>query len=139
MQVLDMARELGKTIQEDEQFKRFQAAKAETEKDEALQAQIGEFNLKRIELDGEMKKEEKNEDLLKAINFEMGVLYQKIMSNPHMAELNEAKKELDKTMQHINTILVYSINGETPDNIRPEDAPQAEGCSGSCSGCSGCN
>ena len=38
MQILDMARELGKTIQEDEQFKRFQAAKAEPEKDEALQS-----------------------------------------------------------------------------------------------------
>lgn len=46
-QILDLARELGYSIQQDERFIRTQLAQAAADEDEELQGLIGEFNHKR--------------------------------------------------------------------------------------------
>ena len=55
-QILDMARELGYAIQQDERFIRTQLAQAAADEDEELQGLIGEFNLKRIAPNAEKTK-----------------------------------------------------------------------------------
>ena len=50
MDIIAMARELGKAIQQDERYKRIDAAKKANDEDQALQDLIVKFNMKRSEL-----------------------------------------------------------------------------------------
>ena len=125
MDIITMARELGKLIQQDERYKRIDAAKKANDEDEKLQELIAKFNLKRSELSVEMSQENKNPEK---------ALYQEVMANPNMAEFNAAKAEVDGMMNFISTILYGSVNGEDPDTIEMQAS-----CGGNCSGCSGCH
>ena len=58
MDLIKMAREMGKEIQATEAYKAYEAAKKANDEDEALQNGINEFNLKRMALNQEMQKEE---------------------------------------------------------------------------------
>ena len=103
--------------------------------DQALQDMIGEFNLKRVSLNQEVQKADKDQEKLNQLDREIKELYQKIMSYPKMVVYNGAKKEVDSMMNYINRILVMSVNGEDPDSVEMSDVS----CTGSCSTCGGCN
>ena len=45
MDIIELTRALGAAIQETEEYKRFMSAKEKNDNDEALQKQIGDFNL----------------------------------------------------------------------------------------------
>lgn len=134
MDIITMARELGKLIQQDERYKRIDAAKKANDEDEKLQELIAKFNLKRSELSVEMSQENKNPEKLNQLDKELKALYQEVMANPNMAEFNAAKAEVDGMMNFISTILYGSVNGEDPDTIKMQAS-----CGGNCSGCSGCH
>ena len=134
MDIITMARELGKLIQQDERYKRIDAAKKANDEDEKLQELIAKFNLNRSELSVEMSQENKNPEKLNQLDKELKALYQEVMANPNMAEFNAAKAEVDGMMNFISTILYGSVNGEDPDTIEMQAS-----CGGKCSGCSGCH
>lgn len=129
MEILELAKELGEAIKNDERCKRVQIAKALNDVDVPLQGLIGEFNLKKIAMNAEFNKQEPDKEKLKELENVMKDLYQKIMENKHMAEYNSAKKELDELISQINSIIQMSVEGEV----------DAGGCSGDCSGCQGCH
>ena len=135
MNVLELTRQLGKEIQESQEYKDLVAAREANDNDESLQDMIGQFNLKRIELNTLMSKEEKDEEAIGACNTELQQVYQTVMGNPNMVAFNNAKVGLDAMMNKVNTILVKSINGEDPETCADEEAS----CGGSCSSCSGCH
>lgn len=132
--ILEMAKDLGYAIQQDERFIRTQLAQAAADDDEALQGMIGEFNLKRMAINTENTKAEKDEHKLQVLDGEMREVYARIMANPHMAEYQEAKERLDALLNRIGTIISLSAQGQDPDT-----AAAAGGCSGSCSSCGGCH
>ncbi len=134
-ELMEMAREMGHAIQQDERFIRTQMAQAAADEDAELQELIGEFNLKRIALGNETskKEEEKDPDKLKTLDGEIRALYASIMANPHMAAYNDAKTALDKLINDIGTILTMSAQGMDPDTV------ETGGCSGNCAGCAGCH
>ena len=132
MDIISMARELGKAVQNDERFIRLQMARTNNDDDEALQTLIGEFNLKRMSMNAEMSKEDKSEEKAAAFDAELKELYAAIMSNPNMTEYTAAQQEIESVLKHINTIITLSANGEDPDTV--ELSACGEGCS-SCSGC----
>ncbi len=134
MDAIAMARELGKAIQQDERFIRMMAQQQTSDADPQLQELIGQFNLKRIDLNAELNREEKDQDRINAINNEVREIYSKIMANENMAAYNAAKNELDELVEYVMQILRGSINGEDPELIELQS-----GCSGSCSSCSGCH
>ena len=105
MDIIAMARELGKAIQQDERYKRIDAAKTANDKDEELQQLIQKFNMKRSELSVEMAQENKNPEKLNQLDRELKAVYQEVMQNPNMAEFNAAKVEVDDMMNYISTIL----------------------------------
>ncbi|NCE73614.1 YlbF family regulator [Anaerotruncus sp. X29] len=135
MDVITTARELGKAIQQDERFIRMMAAQQTNDDDEQLQKLIGDFNLKRVDLNSEVSKAERDQEKVARLNEEIRDLYNKIMSNQSMAAFNTAKNEMDAMVEYVMEILRGSISGENPDLIQE---PQA-GCSGSCSTCGGCH
>ena len=101
---------------------------------EVLQGMIGEFNLKKLALSAEVQKEDKDQEKLAALNEEVRSLYGRIMAHPTMAAYNTTKEELDRLLNFIQQIIVYSANGEDPATIQEETF-----CGGDCSGCSGCH
>ena len=136
MTVIEMARELGKALQEDERYKKYQEAKVKNDKDVELQNMIGEFNVKRMQLNQEMQKKEKDADAIKHLDSKLKETYNKIMANPNMAEFTAAQEKVEKLINSVNFIISSAANGEDPMTC-PEEQPAS--CGGSCSTCGGCH
>jgi len=134
MKLIEMAREMGKEIQTMPEYKRLMAAKEANDNDKDLQDGIGKFNLKRLEMNNEMQKPERDDAKLQALNEELQKIYTEVMGNASMMEFNIAKQEMDEIMQKVNAILTMCVNGEDP-----ETCEIPTGCSGSCSTCGGCH
>ena len=134
MDVITMARELGAALQKSDEYPAYALAKSAADGDEELQRMIGDFNLKKLSLSAEIQKEEKDGEKISALNDEIRSLYGEIMSQPAMLAYNTTKNELDRLLNFIQQIVVYSANGEDPFTIQEETS-----CGGDCSGCSGCH
>ena len=133
-QILEMAKDLGRAIQQDERFMKMQMAQARADEDEALQALIGEFNLKRMAINAESAKgEEQDEEKLRALNVEIREVYAKVMANESMAAYNEAKTEMDKLTNAVGAILNMAAQGLDPDDY------EEHSCGGNCCSCGGCH
>ncbi len=135
MTVIEMARELGKLIQQDERYAEYYRAKAANDADEELQQMIQEFNLKRMQLNSEMSKNDKDGALLSRLDDEIKVLYGNIMANGNMTAFNSAKDAMDSMLSQINMIITYSANGEDPATCPSEQVS----CGGDCGSCGGCH
>ena len=134
MDIIDLTRKLGKLIQEDERYIKLQITQQNSDNDAELQKLIGDFNLKRMNVNTESSKDERDENKIQKLNDELRELYSEIMQNATMIAYNEAKQEFDVLLNRINAIIIQSAQGEDP-----ETADYQESCSGSCSSCSGCN
>ena len=131
--VLAIARQLGHAIQETEEYKTIMAAKAAADADESLQALITEFNIKRVAINAEACKTDRDDETLKKLNEEMRTAYSDIMNNEHMKAYNDAKQAFDKVLQRVLAIVQKSADGEDPDT-----ADFSEDCTHDCSTCGGC-
>ena len=134
MTIIEQARALGAAIQADERYINYNKIAAENDQDPEIQNKIGEFNMKRSQLNEEMRKEDKDADILTTLDKEIRELYDEIVALPKMVAYYAAKEELDKLVQSVNYIVTGSANGEDPATM-PEPAPA---CSGSCATCGGC-
>ena len=134
-QILEMAKEIGHAIQQDERFIKLQMAQAKADEDTALQELIGEFNLKRMAINGEASKPEAEQDAekVKQLNAELREVYARVMANESMAAYNAAKTELDKIINGIGAIVNMAAQGLNPDEY---DEHQ---CGGNCASCGGCH
>ena len=135
MNVIELARELGKAIQADERYIAYHQARLTNDADEELQNLINEFNLSRMQLNAEMSKAEKDNDKIQEINNKVRTLYGQIMGNPNMVAYNEAKAQVDEMLDQINNIITACANGADP-----ETTPAVvHNCEGTCSTCGGCH
>lgn len=132
--MLQMAIDLACQLKEDERALAVRQAQANADADEDLQALIGDFNLKRIAINEEETKEERDADKLRQLNTEIREIYAKVMANEHMVAYNEAKTSLDQLMGKIQTALNLAVQGQDP-NL----AAQEISCSGNCGTCGGCH
>lgn len=134
MDIIKMTRELGKAVQNLDEYKRMVVAKKANDEDETLQSQIGEFNLLRMDINNEIQKQERNEERLAELDKQIKQCHKDIMSNANMNNYNQSKAVIDELMNNIVNILSMCVNGADPDTCEPQSS-----CSGSCSSCSGCN
>lgn len=134
MDIISSARELGKLIQQEESYKKLEEARIASDKDETLQQLIGEFNLKRMAINNEASKADRDDEKMQQLNAEMRSVYADIMKNENMIAYNEAKTEFDTVMQRVLAIITQSAEGEDP-----ETTDYHESCTGSCSTCGGCH
>lgn len=134
MDIITMARELGKEIQKDPRYLRLVTAREANDADQSLQELIEKFNLKRVELSQAINSEERDVDKLTQLDKELKDLYQEVMNNDRMVEYNAAKMELDEAVSFLNQIIMGSVNGENPELIEKQ-----VGCGGNCASCGGCH
>ena len=135
MDIITMARELGKEIQKDPRYVAYVAAQEKADADQQLQDMIGQFNLKKIDLQNEIQNPDKTKESLHAIDAKLKELYAEIMGNENMAAYNIAKREMDGVLSFIQEIIAAAANGDDPDTV--EEITSA--CSGSCATCGGCS
>lgn len=134
MDLIALARQIGHAIQDEQSYKELQTAKINADNDSTLQDLIGEFNLKRMSINNEACKEERDEDKLNTLNNEMRELYTTIMSNEHMQAYNDAKTQFDTVLQRVLAIITQSAEGEDPDTT-----DFSNDCTHDCSTCGGCH
>lgn len=134
MDIIELSRELGRKIQQEESYIAMQEANKACEEDEALQTLIGEFNLKKLALNEKISAPEQDKDAVAALNTEMRKIYADIMVNENMIKLNESKAQFDTVINRVFAIVSNSANGEDPNTTDYQPS-----CSGSCSSCSGCH
>ena len=133
MDVIELTRELGKAIQQDDRYIAYNLAKQVNDNDSELQADIERFSQLRSDLNKAMSEENKDGDKLQKIDEELKAVYQKIMSNKNMLVFNAAQQALEGLINNVNQIISLCANGEDPDTCQP-----STGCTGSCSTCGGC-
>ena len=133
MDIIEMTRELGKLIQQEESYLKMKNAEKSADDDTELQELIKEFNLKRLNINVETQKVDKDGEKIAKLNKEMQSVYADIMSNENMKSYNEAKQEFDQISGRVMTILQNSIAGEDPETTDVSDS-----CTGSCATCGGC-
>ncbi len=136
MDIIEMTRQLGHAIQEDERYVAYNAARLASDNDDKLQQLIGEFNLKRLAISNEAGTANPDNEKMQALNNELRTVYAEIMSNEHMKAYDNAKSALDELLQRVNAIISQSAEGENPDTA---DFDASASCGGNCSSCGGCH
>ena len=134
MDIIEKARELGKLIQQEESYIALQKAQADADADMDLQNLIGDFNMKRMSINNEASKKDKDSEKLALLNSQMREDYSKIMSNKNMIAYNEAKDAFDMVANRVLAIVKQSAEGADPETADYSTSS----CSGSCSTCGGC-
>ena len=116
MDAIKAARELGKAIQADERYVRYNEAMKANDADMELQELIGEFNLARqnVALEMSKSKEEQNKEKLDTQNKEMQRLYTLVMQNEHMADFTMAKADMDKLYTRSTALSHCAVTVKTP-------------------------
>lgn len=139
MDIIGLARELGRQIQQSDAYLRYNLARQAADEDKELQKLIADFNMVRVEAAAESAKpeDEKDNDLIRAKNTEMMDLYNKIMTNKNMKGYNEAKDGIDAVVNRVTAIIAQCAEGEDPDTT-DYDPSSCSGSCGSCGGCGGC-
>ena len=85
-------KEAAKELQNDERYLAYAAARKAYNEDDELQAQIGEFNLVKLDLNNEMAKDDRDEQKITTLNHRIGQLYAAIMASDKMNAMNQAKE-----------------------------------------------
>lgn len=135
MNIIELARQIGREIQQDESYIKMRLAEQTSESDTQLQEMIGQYNLTRFNIDDEATNAERDMEKLRELNAKLRELYAKIMQNENMIAYNNAKQEFNQKFQRVLAIIQNSAAGDDPDTTDYISS----GCTGSCSSCSGCH
>lgn len=135
MDMIELARQLGKEIQKDETYIKMRLTEQTSEDDQELQDLVGEFNLKRMSINNEASKADRDDEKLQELNKEMRHIYAQIMQNENMQNYNSAKQEFEAKFQRVVAIIQNSADGEDPETTDYISSS----CTGSCATCGGCH
>ena len=119
-ELIEKARELGVGIQDTDEFTAFIVAKTAADKSEILQDKLGQFNLKKLDLNRAIIAEEKDNEKIAELNAEVKRLYEEIVSDPLMIAYSTTKDELDGVVRFIMQIIEGSAAGENPYEIEEQ-------------------
>ena len=133
MDIIELTRQLGAAIQQQDEYKAFHKAKEANENDDDLNALIDKIQIIHMSYQHEAAKDDANEEKLAAYDKEFSDVYKQVMANPRMKAFEEAKQGLDSLMKTITGILTLCAQGEDPETCEYQAS-----CEGDCSSCGGC-
>ena len=136
MDVISLAKELGKAIQQEEAFKAMVKATESNDANAAMQEEIEKFNLLRIQLNEEISKSDSDKEKVEKLQNELTELYEKVTNEPGMVAFNDARSEVEKLLDKVNQVITAATNGEDMDSFEPHDHSS---CGGDCASCGGCH
>ena len=120
--------QLGDAIHACKEYVEYNEAKKAYDENEEIQNLAGEFNLKKMAVLNEMKKEDKDDAKIKTLQDEMRAVYSELMVHPVMENYNDKKEVLETVINKIYEDINFFVTGEHPHE-----------CSGSCESCGGCH
>ena len=136
MDIIEITRQLGAAIQQDERYLAFHEARKTNEADTDLNDLINKIQLIHMSYQHEAAKDDANEEKLAAYDKEFTEVYQAVMANENMQKYEAARQAVDEMMNHITGILGLCVQGEDPKTCEPQEEHH---CSGECSSCGGCH
>ena len=127
--IIEIAHMLGMEIAVSDEIKNLEAAKAEFEKNAALQAKMSEYEAERKLLAEEFSKETNEADQIAIANLRARIedLTREISSDPIYIAFATAQNAMNKLMADVNAEIKFCITGERDD------------CTHDCSTCKGCH
>ena len=134
--LIDMARELGREIQANEEYIDFRIKQQNLDCNAEIQEYLKNFNSKKNEINQEISKENCDNTKIDLLNKEIAEIYKNINSNPVMIEYNLSKERFNKILQKISLVINKSAEGIDPYMIEVND--DHNDCTGSCYSCEGC-
>ncbi len=136
MDVIQLARQLGAAIQQDERYLAFTEARKVNESDSELTNIIGQINLIQLAYQKEAEKNDfADEQKMEGYNQEFNEMYRQVMLNPNMIRYEAARTEVDDMMNYIMQLLSLCVNGEDPETCEPSEEEHSCGCD--CDSCGG--
>ena len=136
MTVIELTRQLGAAIQQDERYLNFAKARQENENDAELNELMSQIQMVQMNYQMEASKEAPDADKMKEYEEKFNDVYTKFMDSDKMKAYEAARAEIDNLMNYVMQILGLCVNGADPATCEPE---QEHNCGGSCSSCSGCH
>ena len=128
--VTDCARALGEAIVASEEYKNMQETETAAMSDPAVAEAMARYLQLKNELGEEMCKPDADAETISRYGREMDEIQQTLSAMPAVDAMTSARQSFSELMNQVNRVLEYIITGELP---------QQGGCSGNCSGCSGCH
>ena len=128
--VTDCARALGEAIVASEEFKNMQITENAAMSDPAVTENMARYMELKNKLGQIMSSPDADPETISALGREMDEVQQTLSAMPAVDAMTTARQQFSEIMNQVNRILEYVITGELP---------QQGGCSGNCSGCSGCH
>ena len=117
MDIMEMTRELGKALQQDDRYIAYMLAKQANDEDKELQEDIARFEDLRMNLGSAMASEEPDSDNIKALDTELKAVYQKVMKNPKMIIFFQSKQNPDACHKKVSEKRCYKRKDRRIDRI----------------------
>ena len=136
MDIIEITRQLGAAIQQDERYLAVHEARRTNEADTDLNDLINKIQLIHMSYQHEAAKDDANEEKLAAYDKEFSEVYQTVMANENMQKYEAARHAVDDMMNEITAILSLCVQGEDPKTCQPQEEHH---CSGECGSCGGCH
>ena len=135
MDIIEITRQLGAAIQQDERYLAFHEARRANEADNDLNDLINKIQLIHMSYQHEAAKDNADEEKLEAYDKEFSEVYKTVMDNENMIRYEAARKAVDDMMNNITQLLSLCVQGQDPMTCEPEE----HNCSGDCGSCGGCH
>ncbi len=132
-EVMMKAQELAEAILDSEIYQRMKQQENEVKRDPEAASALGDMIEKRGRVETILSSVNMDPNELAEASREMEEAEQRMNENPAVSTLKEYRKDFQTMMDNVNRILRLVITGETED-----ENGRSAGCSGNCSGCSGC-
>jgi len=128
--VTDCARALGEAIVASEEYKNMQVTEQAAMSDPTVAELMARYMELKNALGDAMCQPDADADVITRYGQEMDEVQQQLTAMPAVDAMTNARQQFSELMTQVNHVLEYIITGELP---------QSGGCSGNCSGCSGCH
>jgi len=128
--VADCARALGEAIVASEEYKNMQITENAAMSDPKVTEAMGRYLELKEALGNLMCQPEPDPELMARYGQEMDEMQQMMNNMPVVDAMTSARQQFSELMNQVNRILEFMLTGEVE---------QSGGCSGNCSGCSGCH
>lgn len=117
MTVMEAARTLGASIQEDPRYTAFMEAQKAADNDEQVKALSDNLQNLQEQFEAEAVKENPDEALMQELQEQGSATYQTIYQTPAMAALMDAKEGMDTMMNEVMNYLYLVIGGADPATV----------------------
>ena len=128
--VTDCARALGEAIVASDEYKNMQITESAAMSDPAVADAMARYMELKNTLGEVMCQPDADAELISKYGREMDEIQQSMSAMPAVDAMTTARQKFSEMMNQVNSVLEFIITGELP---------QQGGCSGNCSGCSGCH